>query len=410
MNRPARWSSLSVGFAFLALATVAASLWGQPKAKRDTQAVDAQGAPLFRVDPFWPRPLPNRWSMQQVTGLYVEEKNDHVWFLNRAAAADGDEIGGDGNPARILCCVRGPELIELDPEGNVVQAWGGPGYQPTWPTALQTVIVDHEGNVWVAGTAAQDSILKFSHDGKLLWDFGHRPPKDAPPLKENNQQTDMLVSKGRFQLDEVAHEIYIINWKRVLVYDMDTGAFKRGWGGHGMPLSEISNEPIPGYEWTGAPPPEEKNFVPDLHFVEISKDRLVYVGERGQDRIEVFTTEGKFLKEFYVSPNTPSRGKDCGGLPPNTKMPPCGTTYKMIFSKDPQQKYMYVADGTNNVVWILDRQTGKTLGHFGGNGKYAGQLHWINAVGMDSKGNIYTGEVEEAKRIQKFLPVMAGSR
>jgi len=399
-----------VGFAFLALATVAASLWGQPKAKRDTQAVDAQGAPLFRVDPFWPRPLPNRWSMQQVTGLYVEEKNDHVWFLNRAAAADGDEIGGDGNPARILCCVRGPELIELDPEGNVVQAWGGPGYQPTWPTALQTVIVDHEGNVWVAGTAAQDSILKFSHDGKLLWDFGHRPPKDAPPLKENNQQTDMLVSKGRFQLDEVAHEIYIINWKRVLVYDMDTGAFKRGWGGHGMPLSEISNEPIPGYEWTGAPPPEEKNFVPDLHFVEISKDRLVYVGERGQDRIEVFTTEGKFLKEFYVSPNTPSRGKDCGGLPPNTKMPPCGTTYKMIFSKDPQQKYMYVADGTNNVVWILDRQTGKTLGHFGGNGKYAGQLHWINAVGMDSKGNIYTGEVEEAKRIQKFLPVMAGSR
>jgi len=82
----------------------------------------------------------------------------------------------------------------------------------------------------------------------------------------------------------------------------------------------------------------------------------------------------------------------------------------MIFSKDPQQKYMYVADGTNNVVWILDRQTGKTLGHFGGNGKYAGQLHWINAVGMDSKGNIYTGEVEEAKRIQKFVPVMAGSR
>ena len=220
----------------------------------------------------------------------------------------------------------------------------------------------------------------------------------------------MLVSKGRFQLDEVAREIYIINWKRVLVYDMDTGAFKRGWGGHGMPLSEISNDPIPGYDWTGAPPPEEKNFVPDLHFAEISKDRLVYVGERGQDRIEVFTTEGKFVKEFYVSPNTPSRGKDCGGLPPNTKMPPCGTTYKMIFSKDPQQKYMYVADGTNNVVWILDRQTGKTLGHFGGNGKYAGQLHWINAIGMDSKGNIFTGEVEEAKRIQKFAPVMAGSR
>ena len=411
ISKQARWSAfLSIALGLLALAAVTATLWAKPKAKHETQAVDAQGAPIFRVDPFWPKPLPNRWSMQQVTGLWVEEKNDHVWFLNRAAAADGDEIGGDGNPPRIMCCVRGPELIELDPEGNVVQSWGGPGYQPTWPTALQTVIVDHEGNVWVAGTAAQDSILKFSHDGKLLWDFGHRPPKDGPPLKENNQQTDMLVSKGRFQLDETAREIYIINWKRVLVYDMDTGAFKRGWGGHGMPLSEISNDPIPGYDWTGAPPPDEKNFVPDLHFAEISKDRLVYVGERGQDRIEVFTTEGKFVKEFYVSPNTPSRGKDCGGLPPNTKMPPCGTTYKMIFSKDPQQKYMYVADGTNNVVWILDRQSGKTLGHFGGNGKYAGQLHWINAIGMDSKGNIYTGEVEEAKRIQKFLAVMSGSR
>lgn len=131
-----------------------ATLSGRPKDKKRAQALDAQGAPMFKVDPFWPKPLPNRWSMQQVTGLYVEEKNDHVWFLNRAAAADGDEIGGDGNPPRIDCCVRGPEVIELDPEGNVVNSWGGPGYIPQWPTALQTVIADRQGNVWVAGTAA----------------------------------------------------------------------------------------------------------------------------------------------------------------------------------------------------------------------------------------------------------------
>jgi hypothetical protein len=392
----------------LAAMFVARSEAKQKQAQK--QAVDAQGAPIFRVDPFWPQPLPNRWSMQQVTGLYVEQKNDHIWFLNRGAAADGDEIGGGDNPPRIDCCVRAPEVIELDPEGNVVSSWGGPGYIPQWPTALQTIIADRQGNIWIGGTAPQDSILKFSHDGKLLWDFDHRPPKGSPPLKENNQQTDILASKGRFNLDEDAREIYLINWKRVLVFDMDTGAFKRGWGGHGMPLSEISNDPIPPYKWTGAAPPDEKQFVPDLHFAEISKDKLVYVGERGQDRIEVFTTEGKFVKEFYVSPNTPSRGEDCGGLPPNTKMPPCGTTYKMVFSKDPEQKYMYVADGTNNHVWILDRSTGKTLGSFGSNGKYAGQLHWINAVGVDSKGNIYTGEVEQAKRIQKFVPVLASSR
>ena len=100
---------------------------------------------------------------------------DHIWFLNRGAVAEGDEIGGGDNPPRIECCVRGPELIELDQEGNVVNAWGGPGYHPQWPTALQTVIADTKGFVWVAGTAAQDSILKFTRDGKFVWDFGHRP-------------------------------------------------------------------------------------------------------------------------------------------------------------------------------------------------------------------------------------------
>ena len=370
----------------------------QPRA----QVLDENGAPVFKVDPFWPKPLPNRWSMQQVTGIHIDHE-DHIWFLNRAAAAEGDEIGGDGNPPRIDCCVRGPEVVELDQDGKVVHAWGGPGYHALWPTALQTVIADRKGFVWVGGTAPQDSILKFTRDGKFVWDFGHRPPPGTP-FAENNQQTDVLGSKGRFQIDEVAGEIYIINLKRVLVYDMSTGAFKRGWGGHGMPLNEISNDPIPPYTWTGAPPPAEKNFVPDLHFVEISQDRRVYIGERGQNRIEVFTPEGKFLQEFYVSPNTPARGDGCGGLN-NTKMPPCGTTYKLAISRDPGQKYLYVADGTNNRVWILDRQSGKTLGSFGGNGRYAGQLHWINAIGIDSKGNIYTGEVEQAKRIQKFEPV-----
>jgi hypothetical protein len=116
----------------ICLLALAATVRGRPQAKAAAQAVDAQGAPMYRVDAFWPKRLPNRWSMQQVTGLYVDEKNDHVWFLNRGAAADGDEIGGDGDPPRIACCVRGPEVIELDPEGNVINAWGGPGYIPNW--------------------------------------------------------------------------------------------------------------------------------------------------------------------------------------------------------------------------------------------------------------------------------------
>jgi hypothetical protein len=205
-------------------------------------AQSGPGATSFKVDPFWPERLPNRWSMQQVTGIWVDPKTDHIWFLNRGANADGDEIGGDGNPPRIDCCVRGPEAIELDQAGKVVSSFGGPGFHPLWPTALQTIIVDREGNVWISGTAAQDSILKFSHDGsKLLWDFGHRPPKEG--FKEDNQNTAMMVSKGRFNLDEDAREMYVLNQKRVLVYDMDTGVFKRGWGGHGMPLSEVTTIP-----------------------------------------------------------------------------------------------------------------------------------------------------------------------
>ncbi len=369
------------------------------------QAVDANGAPQYRVDPFWPGPLPNRWSMQQVTGLYVDHL-DHIWFVNRGNLAEGDEIGGGDNPPRIECCVRGPEIIELDQEGNVHNAWGGPGYHPKWPVNLQTVIADREGFVWVGGMAPQDSILKFTRDGELVWDFDHRPPEGVT-LEEDNTQTDMLMTKGRFQLDQDAREIYIINWKRVLVYDADTGAFKRGWGGHGMPLSEIPNGPIPGYTFTGAPPPPVDSFVPDLHFLEISTDSLVYVGERGQDRIQVFQKDGTWVEDFYVAAHTPGRGEGCGGLR-NTAAPPCGSMYKMIISKDPEQKYLFVADGTNNKVWIVERASGKTLGSFGRNGRYAGELHWINAIGIDTDGNVYTGEVEQAKRIQKFLPVMTG--
>ena len=176
----------------------------------------------------------------------------------------------------MLCCVLGPEVIALDQGGDVVHAWGGPDY-PGWPAGLQTVIADSQGYVWVGGTRPQESIQKFSRDGELVWDFGHRVPEGVQWV-ENNQEVDEFAQKGRFQIDEVANEIYIIDQKRVVVFDASTGEFKRGWGGHGMPLSEITNDPIPGYTWDGGPPPEERNFVPAMHFVEISNDRLVYIG------------------------------------------------------------------------------------------------------------------------------------
>ncbi len=369
------------------------------------QVVDVNGAPVYRVDPFWPKTLPNKWSMQQVTGIGVDDM-DHVWFLNRQNAPDPLEIIAESDPRAVLCCVLGPEVIELDQDGNVVNAWGGPGYHPTWPTGLQTVIRDSQGFVWVGGTRPQDSIQKFTRDGELVWDFGHRPPEGVQWV-ENNQEVEAFAQKGRFQLDEVANEIYIIDQKRVVIYDASTGEFKRGWGGHGMPLSEITNDPIPGYTWDGGPPPEERNFVPAMHFVEISNDRLVYIGERGQNRIQVFTTDGEWQQDIYVSPETPAQ-RACGSV---DFMPgPCGTMYKMVISIDPEQKYLFVADASNNVIWSVDRRSGETLGHFSHPGRLAGQLNFPNAISMDSKGNIFTGEVSNGKRIQKFEPVMATGR
>lgn len=384
------------------------------------QAVDADGAPRYRVDPFWPKPLPNKWSMQQIVGIHVDQM-DHIWFLNRGRSALPIELTAEGNPSPALCCVRGPELIEADQEGNVVSAWGGPGYHPLWPTRLQTVIADTKGFVWIAGEADQDSILKFTRDGEFVWDFGHRPPPEAGMMPENNQETDTIRNKGRFQLDEVANELYIIDQKRVTVYDAATGAFKRGWGGHGMPLSEVTNDAIGGYTWTGGPPPEERQFVPTLHFIEISNDRRVYVGERGQNRIQVFTTEGEWLQDIYVSPNTPAQRGGCGGLNAGINAPAvtipgtftqsiCGTMYKMVISKDPEQKYLFVAEAHNDVVWTVERQSGETLGYFGGSGRLAGQMTFPNAIGIDTFGNIYVGEVDMGKRIQRFAPVLADAR
>ena len=370
----------------------------------DGQAVDANGAPLYRVDPFWPKTLPNNWSMQQVTGIGVDD-NDIVWFLNRPNAPDPLEIIAESDPRAVLCCVLGPEVIALDQEGNVVHAWGGPDYSG-WPAGLQTVIPDSQGYVWVGGTRPQESIQKFTRDGELVWDFGHRVAEGVQWV-ENNQEVEEFAQKGRFQIDEVENEIYIIDQKRVVVFDASTGEFKRGWGGHGMPLDEITNDPIPSYAWDGGPPPEEENFVPALHFVEISNDRLVYIGERGQNRIQVFTTEGEWQQDIYVSAHTPSQ-RTCDTL---EWMPrPCGTMYKMVISIDPEQKYLFVADAANNVIWTVDRRSGETLGHFGSPGRLAGQLNFPNAISIDSKGNIYTGEVSNGKRIQKFEPVMAVGR
>ena len=371
----------------------------------------AQEKAMYKVDPYWPKPLPHKWIMQQVPTLTVDS-HDHIWVLNRSRAIRPDEMAASTTPPRADCCVVGPGVIEFDMEGNVLKGWGGPGFGGPETLPGQTIIVDKEGNVWLSGMGRGDSLLKFSNDGKLLWEFGHRGPAAepggrGPALKDNNQETDILYSgMAGFDLDEGAHEIYIaegevIN-KRVLVYDMDTGAFKRGWGGHGMPLSEISNDPLPPYDWKSGASPAVKDLA-TLHCIHVSADGLIYVCERGSDRVEVFTKQGKFVQEFYVHPSTPARGPECGVGSP--KFATCGTVLNLAFSPAPEQKYVFIADMANNKVWIVDRKSGNTVGSVGDEGRMAGQLYYIDGIAADSHGNIYTGEVDTGKRIQKFVPV-----
>ncbi len=378
--------------------------------------------PLYKVDAFWPKPLPNNWSPQQFVDIYVD-KDDHVWAVNRPIDARPDEMGGLWKPPQGSCCVLGPEIMEFDLRGNVLKSWGGPSenwfetdptgkmlnahgaihYKPEMPDKIQTIGVDYEENVYVSSDRAGSTIDKYSPDGKFLWTFGHTGPKPAG-YKPDSQQTDMLYGGiGAFDFDEAAHELYVLDSesKRLLVYDMNTGAFKRGWGGHGMALSEIDLTPVQPYDISG-PPPDEKNFVPTLHCVHISVDGLVYVCERNANRIEVFTKQGKFVKSFYVSPLTVARGKTCGGLWSLTA-PMCGSVVNLTFSHDPQEKYLLTVDNTNNMVHILNRSDGKEVGSFGGNSHYAGGTRWPDSIAMDSKGNVYVGEVEDGKRIQKFI-------
>ena len=365
--------------------------------------------PVYTVDPFWPKvPFPNAWLIQGVPTI-TTDSNDHIWAISRADDLRPDEAMATYTPPRGDCCVAAPEILEFEAEGNLLNAWGGPGHHPLWPRRPQSIQVDSEFNVWVAAFGQGDGLMKFTREGEFLWDFPHRGPKPAPgetalPRSyEDNQETNVLANGvHNFTLDNEAREIYLTEGKRVLVYDMDNGDFKRGWGGRGMPLNQISDEPTPAYEWTGAPPPDQDAFAPALHCILISADGLVYVCERGMNRIQVFTKQGEYVSEIHVAPNTPSRGPICGG-PGHATLPMCGTTFSLAFSHDPEQQYVLVADGTNHRVWIHDRLTGEHVGQFGSPGRNAGQLYWIDGIATDSVGNVYTGEVLTGKRVQKFV-------
>jgi len=361
-----------------------------------------QAAPRYKVDPSWPKELPNNWIMWNSTGLVVD-KDDHIWVQHHPRQAAAQDAGAAFTPPTAECCIPAPTYVQFDAQGNVLKSWGGPDFVPNWPILEHGLFIDKAGNFWFGGNfrgtaadllaaipppkelLADRHVFKFSPDHKQLLMIGH--PSNAPI---NNQDTSLLGAPSEMFVDDDAHEVYIADGyrnARIVVYDSNTGAFKRGWGAYGMPLSEIGNGLSPTKHDPAVP---SKQFGGIVTSVEISNDGLVYVGDRAGDRIQIFTKEGKFVKEFIVHPNTLGQG----------------SVWSTMFSRDPQQKFLYVSDGMNGKIWILNRDDGKEVGSIGHKGHQAGQFGMVECMAMDSKGNLYDTEVGGASsRIQKFVPL-----
>ena len=383
------------GFGRLAAGFLFAVLAGTAQAGTDDKDI-----PRYVNDPSWPKPFPNHWVIGQIGGLAVDSR-DHIWVLQRALPYSVDENGARHD---LALADRMPAVLEFDTRGNILKSWGGQGYVPDWPKSEHALWVDKGGNVWLGGNAPGDrQVLKFTADGRQLLEIGH--PSDAP---RDNADTGMLGEPAGIEVDGAAHEVYIADGylnSRIVVYDSDSGRFKLGWGAYGIALREIANPPEPtgdaastlGHYVREGPDyvpgePAEKQFRTPVHCVHLSANGYVFVCDRRNDRIQVFTRQGRFLKEFLVHRETRDNG----------------SVWMLNFSADPRQKYLLVADGINQRIWVLRRKDGVEVSSFG-----AGYLHSVHQGGLDSRGDYYIGDVGgdggregglgTGKSIQKFV-------
>jgi hypothetical protein len=343
------------------------------------QAKGAAQAPRFEVDPMWPKPLPNHWVMGNVIGVGIDSR-DHVYIIHRGAGSlEEKEIYAAANPPASECCIPAPPVIEFDPEGNVVKAWGGPGQGFEWPDSNHGITPDSKGNLWIGGNGPNDGhVLKFTREGKFVKQFGF--------AYANAGSNDMWAFNkvAKISLDEGANEAYIADGygnHRVAVIDMDTGKIKRYWGAYANKPDDTN---LGRYNPNA---PVAQQFRTPVHCAVPSKDGLVYVCDRPNDRIQVFTKDGKFQKEVFVNKTTLGDG----------------SVWDIAFSKDAQQKYFYLADGANEKIHVFDRLSLTELTSFGDGGRQPGQFYAVHSIETDSKGNIYTTETYRGQRLQKFV-------
>jgi DNA-binding beta-propeller fold protein YncE len=371
-------------FALPCLIVVAAVGWGAVVGLAQSSSEPAE-MPVFEVDPSWPN-LPNNWVMGVVSSVTVDRR-DHVWILQRPGSVQ------DPLKARAA-----PPVLEFDADGKFVNAWGGAAQGYDWPVTEHFIVVDDKDMVWIGGSGITDDfLLKFTLQGKFVKEFfgKGRSKGNADTLAVNRPSDVSLYTK--------TNEVFVSDGygnRRVIVFDADTGAFKRMWGAFGNPPDSAPPAGAPGGGGGGgqggqgqaaAPFPTEgpgsQQFGNPVHALKISNDGLVYVADRANRRVQVFTLDGKYVTQVFI----------------NRAMPSQGTAAGVAFSPDAQQQFLYVSDLGNSHMVVLNRKTLQVLYQFGAKGSKPGEFQTPHLLSVDSKGNLYTAEVAPGNRAQKFL-------
>jgi hypothetical protein len=348
-----------------------------PTTVTGTPGAGPASVPELQVDPFWPKPLPDNWILGQVSGVAVD-KRGHVWIVHRPRSLSEREVGAQQTPPISKCCFAAPAVLVFDQSGNLVRAWGGPGQGYEWPESEHGVFVDGNDNVWLAGNGDKDSqILKFTLEGKFVLQIGRSGQS------KGSNDTANLGSPADISVDVAAREVYVADGyrnRRVIVFDSETGAYKRHWGAYGK---RPTDETVPRYN--PASPPSQQ-FGNPVHCVRLAKNGLVYVCDRINNRMQVFRKDGTFVSEAFFEKETLLNG----------------SVSELSFSPDADQRWLYMVDGVNNELRIVDRATNAVMGRVGRPGRFAGQFHVVHNIAVDEQGNVYTTEVNTGQRVQKF--------
>ncbi|MSV35940.1 MAG: hypothetical protein EXQ47_10140 [Bryobacterales bacterium] len=341
----------------------------------------SQEMPVFEVDSSWPK-LPNDWVVGVVSAVTVDRR-DHVWILHRPRSVK-DELKSRA----------APPVLEFDANGKFVNAWGGAAQGYDWPVTEHGITVDGKDVVWIGGSGITDDfLLKFTLQGKFLKEFSGKGQS------KGNADTSALNRPSDAAIHAKTNQVYVSDGygnRRVIVLDADTGAFKRMWGAFGNAPDNGPPAGAPGGGGGGrgqAPPPfpaegpGSQQFGNPVHSVKISNDDLVYVADRANRRVQVFTLEGKYVTQVFINRTVPSQGTAAG----------------LAFSPDAQQRFLYVSDLGNSHMAVLNRKTLDVLYQFGAKGTKPGEFQAPHLLSVDSKGNLYTAEVNPGNRAQKFL-------